>query len=458
MQRTCPETESLGPFAVFFYSAVEASVLSVDFTEMWETENEANKIFNTTRKDDPVDDEDPDANGDTYGVPRNYLYMVPDPNDGTYKVTLKADIQPADLRTRFYAAGYVGSQIVSGSGRIAFDSNGECELNFLHPGSSDGVENFTIKVGFDQNGNNELDSGDLLVPCSVKNTTTGQVIGDPIVRGSSENRYASAKDSVDDIVNGDWTTPGWLTSLVLPHAKRLLQIFRDGSASGVPSDKQPTSSSSLSFNAFTGSFAEWLTHNSGAAFDSSGSATITEYSWDESTSLADLVGTAPQIEDEVTDFYNEWVYPYVTNYFASLPVGSSNDFPSSIGGFDVAHTNESPPWVTPYTTTLDTWLPNTGDDVNGAIGRGRLVVHKARYRVEKRGYFPNDLVVTEVHSWGEVQDLYDFNHDAIGETEAARDAAILQIGFGNGSYGSSRNRGKIFRDRIEFDIPYTVLP
>lgn len=431
-------------------------MLSVEFTEMWETKNPANKIFNPTRKDDPVDASAStpywDANEEAYGVSRNYLYMVHEQSDGTYKVTLKANIQPADLRTRFFAAGYVGNQIVSGSGRVPFDSDGECELNFLHPGSSPSVEDFTIKVGFDQNGNNELDSGDLLVPCSVKNTTTGQVIGDPIVRGSSEGRYADAKDSVDFMISFFGSPYG------APHARALLQIFRDGNAAGVPTQRQPTYSSNSSFNAFSGYFAEWLTHNSGALFDENGDVTLTEYSWDENTSFAtNLVGAAPQVEDAVTDFYNQWVYPYVTNYFASLPVGTSNDFPSSIGGFDVAHTNESPSsWVPNYTVTFDDpWIPNQIEDLNGSLGRGRLLFHKVRYRVEKRGYFPADLVVTEVQSWGEVVDLYDWNYET---GDGLQDAAILQIGYGNGSYGASRNRGKIYRDRIEFNKVYSELP
>ena len=437
----------------------EVNILSVDFVKLSETENKANQIFNPTRKDDPTySNPNPDPNGDMYGVPRNYIYMVPNPADGTYNVTIKADIQPADLRTRFYAAGYLGNQIVSGSGKIPFDANGECNLNFLHPGSSPSVEDFTIKVGFDQNDNGELDSGDLFMPCVVKNTTTDEVIGAPMVRGSSGSRYTSAKESVDDIVDGDWTSPGWATSLVLPHAKRLLQIFRDGNASGVPTDKQPTSSSNVSFNAFTGYFAEWLTHNSGASFDDSGNATLTEYYWDEFTSLADLVATSPQIEDPISAFYNATVYSIVTNYFAGLPVGTVATFPSPNpeDGYSVTHTSESPSWVPPYTKTFDTWRPNLIDDVNGTIGRGRLLFHKVRYKVEKREtLFGSKLVVTEVRSWGEVSDLYDFNHDVGG---AAQNAAILQIGYGNGSYGTPRNRGKVFRDRIEFNKLYTELP
>ena len=122
----------------------------------------------------------------------------------------------------------------------------------------------------------------------------------------------------------------------------------------------------------------------------------------------------------------------------------------------MTHTSESPEWVTPYTETFDTWLQNLIDDVNGTIGRGRLLFHKARYKVEKQEtLFGSTLVVTEVRSWGEVSDLYDFNHDVGG---AAQNAAILQIGYGNGSYGATRNRGKIFRDRIEFNKLYTELP
>jgi hypothetical protein len=292
-------------------------VISATFIKMWETNNKANQIFNPARKDDPTyGNPDPDSNGDTYGVPRNYVYMVPPGDTDIYYATIKADIQPAGLRTRFYAAGYVGGEIILGSGKIPFDANGECGLNFRHPGASPGVEDFTIRVGFDWNNSGGLDGGDLLLPCVVKNTTTDEVIGDPMVRGSSVNRYASAKGSIDAIIDGDWTSPGWATSLVLPHAKRLLQIFRDGNAVGVPADKQPTSSTNVSFNAFAGCFAEWLTHNSGASFDDGGNATLTEYTWNKDTSLADLVATAPQVENVLTAFYNSTVSPIVTNYFA----------------------------------------------------------------------------------------------------------------------------------------------
>jgi hypothetical protein len=70
--------------------------------------------------------------------------------------------------------------------------------------------------------------------------------------------------------------------------------------------------------------------------------------------------------------------------------------------------------------------------------------------------------VVKVISIGEALDLYDFNHMIPGVLlvvpNPAMEAATLQIGFGNGSYGRERNRGKIYRDRIKFFREYEKLP
>ncbi|HMO41523.1 MAG TPA: hypothetical protein PKE26_15465 [Kiritimatiellia bacterium] len=443
--------------SVLCSDTIQFGVISIEFTEMWETMNKANRIFNPTRKDDPVNDEDPDSNGDTYGVPRNHLYMVPDPFDGTYKVTVIANIQPAALRERFYVAGCISNEIISGSGRVPFDTSGKCEFNFLHYGYFPDIADFTIKAGFDNNGNNQLDNNEF-IPIFVKNTTTNQIVGEPIIKGTSESRYNTAKRKIDDIVSGWYYLPGD-TAYILPHARQLLRIFRDGNISGVPLSKQPSAFSNLTFNAFGGYFSEWLTHNSGAQFDDTGNAVMTEYTWDRFTSLANLVASTPQIDGVLVSFYEQSIYPFVTNYFASLPSGTTNYFPSEPeNGFDVTRISESPYWVPSNTVSLSAAfeVPSNADDVLGSVGRGRLVSHKVRFKVEKveTGSGP-EVFVTEVQSWGEVIDLYDFNHDAGG---APQDAAILQVGYGKGSYGTSRNRGKIFRDRIEFNKLYTELP
>ena len=65
------------------------------------------------------------------------------------------------------------------------------------------------------------------------------------------------------------------------------------------------------------------------------------------------------------------------------------------------------------------------------------------------------LSVEETQVWGELQDLYDFNHDSVG---AAQHAAILQIGHGNGSQGAARANGIIYRTRVFIHKITTGLP
>ena len=65
------------------------------------------------------------------------------------------------------------------------------------------------------------------------------------------------------------------------------------------------------------------------------------------------------------------------------------------------------------------------------------------------------LSVEETQVCGELQDLYDFNHDSGG---AAQNAAILQIGHGNGSQGAARASGVIYRTKVFFNKTYEGLP
>jgi hypothetical protein len=129
---------------------------------------------------------------------------------------------------------------------------------------------------------------------------------------------------------------------------------------------------------------------------------------------------------------------------------SVTDFEIKGGFYRVPHTSESLGW--PYTTvTFDEPLIwNPVDDVNGSIGRGRVISHEAQYTVEKKSFLGVEyLDVVAVHYVGGVEDLYDFNYEA---GLIAGQPAILQIGHGNGSYGASRDAANIYRDRIEFNL------
>lgn len=437
-------------------------MIGMRWGRLWETKNKANQLVNRTPKDDPW-------GGDGYGgygtvqngAPLNLLFLVPDPQDSKYRATIEIGV-PASFTTGFRAAAYLGNDKVAGSD-YAFDAQGRCELEFEHPASAGDIADFVIRTGRDSNGNGQLDTGET-DPYTIKDQAK-KPLGEPTIRGTKGSKYDAAKGTIDGIISGSITSVG--TGIFLPHAKRFLQIFRDGNSndSSFPEDKKPTSSSTVSFDAFNGYLAEWLTHNSGAPFNDAGIAAITEYTWNLNTSAADLIASSLQIRDSLRSFYGLTVSNLAESHFASLPVGSSAYFPSSTGFFDVPHTHESLDWVPKTTVTFASAAPALLNDLNGMIGRGRLLSHKARFLVEKQLVVENGgpdgpvvyekLVVTQVVSQGTVIDLYDFNHMTGGP---GQDAATLQIGYGKGSYVGDRNRGKIYRDRIEFDKTHPSLP
>jgi hypothetical protein len=213
-------------------------------------------------------------------------------------------------------------------------------------------------------------------------------------------------------------------------------------------------------------FSEWLTHNSGALFglyEGVGRADIVEYQWDEQKSLAHLVGKSAQMKCDLRVYYNNTVAAIAAAHFAGQPNGSTAAFPLDGSWYDVPHDNTaagvqpqpSPDWV-PKTTVLfdNPAVANPVDDLFGSIGRGRLLLHKARYFVRKDAA---GLVVTHIDSTGQVTDLYDFTMEAPLFT-FAQDAAVLQVGYGNGSYGPQRGTANIYRTRVSFLEGYDALP
>ncbi|MGI6749702.1 MAG: hypothetical protein ACOX6A_04195 [Atribacter sp.] len=92
-----------------------------------------------------------------------------------------------------------------------------------------------------------------------------------------------------------------------------------------------------------------------------------------------------------------------------------------------------------------------------AIARARIKEHKVRYTVEKQhsSLWGTRLVVIGVESWGEIEDLYDFNHDA---EMLSQWGATVQLGYGNGRHAVFRNAGQIYKTRVLFAKTYTELP
>jgi hypothetical protein len=102
-------------------------------------------------------------------------------------------------------------------------------------------------------------------------------------------------------------------------------------------------------------------------------------------------------------------------------------------------------------------IPAPLDDLFSAIARARIVSHKVRYTVEKQHsiLWGDKLVVTGVQSWGEIEDLYDFNQES---GQLSEWGATVQLGYGNGSKFDYRSKGQIYRTRITFNKTYEELP
>ncbi len=420
-------------------ASLKMTGVDVEFVSMHDTFNPANRIFNPTPKDDPP------------AIPTNKLYLVESPDMHCYQAGLKISCEPTTLINRIVAAvHYEGDKLDSTD--TLFLPGGTTTLIFSDAKLGIEPTDYAVKVGLDLNKNNLLDVGEVISGFIVRNPTTGASIGTPIIRGSDLDKY---NDAVFTLSVGSGNYPFNPVS----HASALLRIFVDGNLNGLANEKKPADISTSTINAFGGYFSEWLTHNAGAPFNAAGVADITEYRWDGTNSLSILVAESPQIKEALTDYYNSVVLHLVTNVFENLPVGSVLVFPSSNEDYDVAHISLSPTWVPGCTVEFSdgSLQPAPINDLFSAIARARIIDHKVRYTVEKQHsvLWGDRLVVTGVQSWGEVEDLYDFNHEA---GTLSQWGAVIQIGYGNGYHNAYRSGGKIYRTRIFFNKTYNGLP
>ena len=159
------------------------------------------------------------------------------------------------------------------------------------------------------------------------------------------------------------------------------------------------------------------------------------------------------MKQAVLAFYATIVYYQASQ---SLVPGQAAWFPDSSGKYPVPIVSDSPPWVPGATLEMDSLLPDLVDDLNGTFGRVRVVSMEVRFLIRMESVMGEDVLsVEETQVWGELQDLYDFNHDVVG---VARNAAIMQIGHGNGLQGTARANGVIYRTKIFIHKTTTGLP
>ncbi len=412
---------------------ISPQIIKIEFGSLLETSNAVNRIFNPTPKDDPPP------------VSSNKLYVVESPADGQFHVKLSVNTAPASLNSLLMYAVFdnTGSKVTGAEGH--FPTSGGADISFAHTGSSTNFLDYEIKVGYDLNTNVTLDTNEVF-PVRVRDSS-GYGKGAPTVRGI----VASAYD--DDVSDLNWLfdTP-WL---VLPNASALLHIFMDGDTHSIYSSRLPTSTNAITFNCFTDPYAIWLTHNAGAAFTNTGNAEIKLYTWGTNTLMADMVCKSGTMEVPVQVFFSNTVLAAATAYFATNAVGTVTNFPLDGTMYDIPHADESQQWTTNYlsgvTVTFYQTIGTTStvDDVNHSIGRGRVLTHKARFTIQTYLDFWGSIKTNTItHFSGAVEDLYDFNAEDKGP---GGEAAVIQLGHGNGCYSTGRIQGQIFRNRIEFD-------
>ena len=425
-------------------ATIKMTGVEVKFDSMYDTFNPANRIFNPTLKDDPPT------------IPTNKLYLVESPDLGCYQAGLKISCEPSALLGRILAAVYYdGNKLDSTDSQFlpdgTTDTMGATTLVFTDASPVAGITDYPVKVGYDRNANHLLDDNEVFPDFMVKNPETGAVIGSPVIRGSDSAKY---DESLYMLSAG-----GALNSLNTPYASALLEIFLAGNTNSLSGSKVPTSVATSSFDAFGGYLSEWLTHNAGVPFSAAGVTEMTEYQWDDTTEFSDLVAESPQIKNPITEYYETVVYHQATNIFENLPVGSVVHFPEDADGDSVPHASLSPPWVSGSTVEFNagSLIPAPLDDLFSAIARARIVSHKVRYTVEKQHsiIWGDRPVVTEVQSWGEIEDLYDFNQEA---GQLSEWGGTVQLGYGNGSKSAYRGNGQIYRTRIIFNKAYEELP
>jgi hypothetical protein len=480
-------------------------LVPTEFKRAWETNNKANQVFNRTRKDDStgnltVLEKEGTA---TYATPRNNLYTVADDSDNTLRVTLDVDI-PLQFRPKFIAAAYISGTKVSGSD-LAFPSTGNAPVEMAIPVSGNGAQEYEIRIGFDSNGNSQLDANEAsrIEVYRRRSDNSPRYLN---VKGISKEKYLEHDQILSDKIHFLGQSP---PAAPAKFARSFLALFYyNGGFTNISPNLVPSSSAVVQLDAFAegSGFSEWLTHNSGATFSDQGSTTINEYTWDTASevsnffakrspfSLESSVTTsqggyseyATPTGSELKNFYNSQVKADAEAALASEPLGTSVTYPVGGGWYEFPREEnqslfaslspeENANWVTPSTQIIGNddnysgysalFASLTGSqgafadfDAFGAIGRGRVINPRYQITIKKQqvGIWPVQstvYTVAEVRFACSIQDLYDFNYE---DSKLPSHAAAMQLGFAKGANGNSRDdHGLIYRHQINIDYIYT---
>lgn len=476
-------------------------VVDVRLDRLYETANPANRIFNPTRKDDTSGNfigEKEHAGTELeerYAAPRNYLYVVGDPETGDFNVTAQFAATGAETCTNYYCAFYNGEVKVANSETNIDFAAGAASFSVTAPlGATDVL--FQLRGGLDLNGNGVLDESESS-PFAVY-TNSERRIKLAYVKGITKELYARNCAEKEGEVFFANDNPA---SIIFPHARTLLTLYYEkGSLDHLNPNLMPSSelSGQIPFDAFSTNcmcFAEWLTHNSGLDFDDEGQAGIMKYVWTADSDMSKFFALRmpfaleispreqnPLIDDSMPSatcerlwqFYNDNVRSEAETFLATAEDGQEIVLPSATTWYDGSciFDNLSSNWVPGVTLSVGSssgyadaygvvardLIGNTNEmneyDAFGTIGRGRVLNPQYRFHVKKDVSLLGLLTrykVIDVEFSCTLTDLYDFNCEDGGRAAAA---AALQVGYGNGASSGYPEHGKIFIHEIRIEKDY----
>ncbi len=384
-------------------------LLPVEFKKIYEENNPVNFVHDTTPKDDPPP------------LPRNILYTVIVPQSLDYQLKLEMEI-PEAFRTKFMWAVVNNQNQTAGEG--FFPADGPADVVFDH-NASEWRGDYDVFVGYDANSNSVLDESERM-PVTVPK------LNQPLkIHGANSDAYAASNIAI--------ATGGILGGYVVPLTEALLDIFFFGGTLQVEEGWKPTSTTTVSFNCFSDPWSDWLTHNAGAGFNASGDATIKLYTWDSSTQASDKLASAPAIKDNLLAMYG-LKQSQIASALEGASVGTEMSFPSVTGWYEFPLNR----------ITFEDQILHK--DEYYAIARVRISGFKVRFKAKKTN---SGVDIIETVTTGAIEDLYDFNYIT---PFPAVEAATVQISHGNGSFGSGREAGQIYRNRFEFYKTWNGLP
>ncbi len=484
-------------------------VVDVRLASFFETANEANRIFNPTRKDDTTGNQAAETEvvyagtpmEERYAAPRNFLYTVGDPVTGNFNVSARFDATCADGCTNYYCAFYPrggGPKVPGTETNVDFTAS---SVSFSLPAPSLATNVvWELRGGLDLNCNATLDS-DEAAPFAIY-TNSANVVKYACLKGMTKEEYEADRQIINRRVYWYVDNP---PTTVAPNARSLLTLFyQKGDTLELDASYRPNSITTVAFDAFAtdaSCFSEWLTHNSGLELSPAGAGEIVKYGWNAQSALSRFLvdrnpfalsqhSADPQAGvyshsltltgDRLKQFYETNVVVLAQALLAGAEIGATIVLPGSNGWYDVSNAGVfedlSPAWVPGVTVGvgedygLGGWAAVLMDlasygghihefDAHGAIGKGRLVNPSYRFTVMKAENEGGDVqyVATHVTFSCLISDLYDFNREDVG---IAACAASVQLGYAAGHPGSYSQYGKIYMHEVEvlkdYDWPFST--